>query len=192
MERRDLQTRFWLLAIPLLARLSDARKTAQIAYLEFRRCATGWDFFPMGIRRHLGLVLLIAFEAFSAFFWSSIPLKAGRTANGTSDYMQVSLTTKGIFASNISAGSQAQGTVSFFLNLISFPGGSTTFPCGIHCGEIVDVIASHQASVNQCQTVSGACVDIFVCGSGNAFCGFNSIFVDITTPNVGELKPLGL
>lgn len=116
----------------------------------------------------------------------SIPMKAGRTANGTSDFMQASLSTHGIFRNNIVG--QPQGSISFYLNLISFPSGSTTFPCSSHCGEIVNVVASHQASVNQCQTVSGACLDIFVCGSGNAFCGLDSIWVDITTPNVAEIE----
>jgi hypothetical protein len=115
-----------------------------------------------------------------------LPLRGGRTTNGTSDYLQGAMAISGgIFPLNIVG--QPQGTVSFVHNLIAFPAAGGSLPaCGVHCGEIVNVVAGHNAATNGCQTTTGACLDIFVCPTTP--CASNRILVDITTPNVGEAE----
>src|ERR1700693_2592785 len=132
----------------------------------------------MGVRKVLTIILCAAILC--------IPLRAGRTTNGSSDFLQGIMTASaGIFP--LTLNTQAQGTVSFVLNLIAFPtsGGSAGPGCGVHCGEIINIVASHITGTNGCQTTDGACLDIYVCPNGTTFCTGGKINVDTTTPNVG-------
>lgn len=124
----------------------------------------------------------------------SVPMKAGRTGNGSSDFLRGTLATGaggGMFPNNPTT--QAQGTVSFYMNILSFPPTTgATFPgCAASCATILNLIGSNVTGVGanaSCTTTIGACLEIFLCNT-LSFCGTSTLYVNIVTPSVGVSQP---